>query len=299
MRALGRLLAGRSGAALLRPALARPRVAPGLRSLSSSSTDPAAAAAKPEDPPRPPAEEAVGSSQRLEFQAETKKLLDIVANSLYTDKEVFLRELISNASDALEKRRYAETTGAAESDAGEMRIAISTDAEAGTLTIADTGIGMSREDLVANLGTIASSGSKRFVQQLQSTGGDGASAASSNVIGQFGVGFYSVFMVADQVTVYTRQNGSEVGYCWKSTGDGDYELGEAANVAAGTKVRALRAFVCLCVCVYVCKGKERKEKGRGRERDSNDGSVAGTAGKAQAMGTMGWGRLSTCQRGRR
>lgn len=239
MRAVGRLLGGRS-AALLRPAFARPHTAPGLRALSSSSSDQAAAAAeaaaKPESPPPPPAEEAVGSSQRLEFQAETKKLLDIVANSLYTDKEVFLRELVSNASDALEKRRYAETTGGAESDAGEMRIAISTDAAAGTLTIADSGIGMSREELVANLGTIASSGSKRFVQQLQSTGGDGASAASSNVIGQFGVGFYSVFMVADQVTVYSRQHGSDVGHCWKSTGDGDYELGEAANVAAGTKV---------------------------------------------------------------
>jgi len=172
----------------------------------------------------------------MEFQAETRKLLDIVANSLYTDKEVFLREIISNASDALEKRRYAETIGAAEASAGEMSISLTTDAEANTLTIADTGIGMSKEDLIANLGTIASSGSKRFVTQLNEQGGEGASAASANVIGQFGVGFYSVFMVADEVTVFSREHGAAVGHCWKSTGDGAYELSEATHVSAGTKI---------------------------------------------------------------
>ncbi|EOD09412.1 heat shock protein 90 [Emiliania huxleyi CCMP1516] len=208
-----------------------------LRRLSTTSEAKDAATESTEGtPPPPPAEAILGATETKEFQAETKKLLDIVANSLYTDKEVFLREIVSNASDALEKRRYAEVTGSAEEGAGEMAISITTDSEAGTLTITDSGIGMSRDDLVANLGTIASSGSKRFVQQLADTAGDGASAASANVIGQFGVGFYSVFMVADHVTVYSRQHGAEAGHCWRSSGDGAYELSEASNVAAGTKI---------------------------------------------------------------
>ena len=217
------------------------RVLRPLCSATSAATSPPAAASA-----NPPAEAILGSIQRMEFQAETRKLLDIVANSLYTDKEVFLREIVSNASDALEKRRYAEAVGQSEKDTGEMAIAIETDAAAGTLTIADTGIGMSKEELVANLGTIASSGSKRFVQQLQTSGGDGASAASANVIGQFGVGFYSVFMVADEVTVYSRKHGADVGHCWKSTGDGSYELSEAANVAAGTKVSRVHQSARAC-----------------------------------------------------
>lgn len=233
MRAIGRLLL--RPAARLRPALGVRRSLP-LRALcTSSGGEPAATAsgaAKEVALPPPAAEELVGSAVRMEFQAETRKLLDIVTNSLYTDKEVFLREIVSNASDALEKRRYAETIGAAEKGAGEMGITITTDAEKRTLTITDTGIGMSKEELVANLGTIASSGSKRFVQQLAASGGEGASQASANVIGQFGVGFYSTFMVADEVTVFSRQHGSDKSYCWKSNGDGSYELAEASNVAA-------------------------------------------------------------------
>jgi len=180
-----------------------------------------------------PTEASVGESTTLEFQAETKKLLDIVAKSLYTDKEVFVRELISNASDALEKRRHASLVGSNEGigEGTDMSISITTDEEANTLTIQDTGIGMSRIELMENLGTIARSGSKNFMQQLD----DGA-AASTNVIGQFGVGFYAVFMVADQVTVYSRKHGEDAAHCWESTGDGSYALSEASNVAMGTKI---------------------------------------------------------------
>jgi len=176
----------------------------------------------------------------MEFQAETKKLLNIVANSLYTDKEVFVRELVSNASDALEKRRYSALTGdgSGDGDGPEMAISITTDKDANTLTIADTGIGMSRDELVENLGTIARSGTKSFAQQLkeQNVGMEGSSEAAANVIGQFGVGFYAVFMVADEVTVYSRKHGEDVAHCWRSTGDGAYELSEASNVTEGTTI---------------------------------------------------------------
>jgi len=181
----------------------------------------------------------------MEFQAETKKLLSIVANSLYTDKEVFVRELVSNASDALEKRRYAELSAGSDGavsdgvggEAAEMGITITTDKDANTLTIQDNGIGMSRDELVNNLGTIARSGTKSFAQQLaeQNTGvADGGAAA--NVIGQFGVGFYAVFMVADEVTVFSRRHDEEQAHCWSSTGDGAYSLSEASGVSAGTKI---------------------------------------------------------------
>jgi len=175
----------------------------------------------------------------MEFQAETKKLLNIVANSLYTDKEVFVRELVSNASDALEKRRYASLTqgGGGGGEGAEMAITITTDKEANTLTISDSGIGMSKEELVENLGTIARSGTKSFAEQLAEQGGGGGDAAA-NVIGQFGVGFYAVFMVADEVTVFSKRHGDDdaPAHCWRSTGDGSYDLSEASGVAPGTKI---------------------------------------------------------------
>jgi len=211
-----------------------------LRALSTASYAPKADdASPPEPPPEPPPPSAApkGAASTMEFQAETKKLLDIVANSLYTDKEVFVRELVSNASDALEKRRHAALTSegaeaeAGEAAAGEMQIRVTTDADANTLTIEDSGIGMTRDELIANLGTIARSGSRNFLQSLE-----GGQAAATNVIGQFGVGFYSVFMVADRVTVYSRRVGADDAYCWRSSGDGAYELSEAENVAPGTKI---------------------------------------------------------------
>ncbi|XP_068276206.1 heat shock protein 75 kDa, mitochondrial [Nyctibius grandis] len=171
-----------------------------------------------------------GAASKHEFQAETKKLLDIVARSLYSEKEVFIRELISNGSDALEKLRHQLM---AEGKAlSEMEIHLQTDSRKGTITIQDTGIGMTEEELVSNLGTIARSGSKAFLDALQ-----GQTEASSKIIGQFGVGFYSAFMVADKVEVFSQsaEPGSP-GYHWSSDGSGVFEIAEASGVRTGTKI---------------------------------------------------------------
>uniref|UniRef100_A0A8B9DN24 TNF receptor associated protein 1 n=1 Tax=Anser cygnoides TaxID=8845 RepID=A0A8B9DN24_ANSCY len=171
-----------------------------------------------------------GAASKHEFQAETKKLLDIVACSLYSEKEVFIRELISNSSDALEKLRHRLM---AEGKAlPEMEIHLQTDGGKGTITIQDTGIGMTQEELVSNLGTIARSGSKAFLDALQSQ-----AEASSKIIGQFGVGFYSAFMVADKVEVFSQsaEPGSP-GYHWSSDGSGMFEIAEASGVRTGTKI---------------------------------------------------------------
>jgi len=230
MAARQSLLAGRR--ALTRQPLAMSGLL--QRRLSTEAGSEPAADTPAEKPA--PTEAATGVSSKMEFQAETKKLLDIVAKSLYTDKEVFVRELVSNSSDALEKRRHASLTSDGPADDGsEMAIRISCDPEANTLTIQDSGVGMTKEDLVENLGTIARSGSKSFLQQLEAEGGP-TSASSMNVIGHFGVGFYSVFMVADEVTVFSRRQGEETAHCWRSTGDGSYELSEASGVTAGTKI---------------------------------------------------------------
>merc|ERR1712137_652905 len=174
-------------------------------------------------------EKVVGESSRHEFQAETRKLLDIVAKSLYTEKEIFIRELVSNASDASEKFRQAQVAGEKVIDAYiEPEIHITADNESNTITIQDFGIGMTDKELVENLGTIARSVTKEYVQKAES---------SQTLIGQFGVGFYSCFMVADQVEVYSRsaKEGSK-GYLWKSDGSGSYELAECEGVTRGTKI---------------------------------------------------------------
>jgi len=157
------------------------------------------------------------------FQAEVQQVLDIVINSLYTDKDIFVRELVSNASDALEKLRHLEHTEKDIFDAkAELEIRITTDEESGTLTIEDRGIGMSQEELVENLGTIAHSGSKAFLKTMAE--GD---QKNSNVIGQFGVGFYSAFMVADEVEVFTHSWRNDDGHLiWKSDGKTGYEITE-------------------------------------------------------------------------
>ncbi|KAM3598786.1 uncharacterized protein V6R79_022574 [Siganus canaliculatus] len=171
-----------------------------------------------------------GSSSKHEFQAETKKLLDIVARSLYSEKEVFIRELISNGSDALEKLRHKLITAGGET--AQMEIHLQTDGTKGTFTIQDTGVGMNQEELVANLGTIARSGSKAFLDALQNQ-----AEASSTIIGQFGVGFYSAFMVADRVDVYSQSAEPGVpGYKWSSDGSGVFEITEASGVQQGTKI---------------------------------------------------------------
>lgn len=168
-----------------------------------------------------------------EFQAEVKQMLDIVINSLYTNREIFLRELISNASDALEKLRYLKITNKEILDRDlPLEISINTDDIAHTLTIQDTGIGMTREELVENLGTIAHSGSKAFIKQLTEN-----DRKDVELIGQFGVGFYSAFMVADKVTVYTRSCLPEAqGYIWSSEGTGSYTIKEALDLKRGTKI---------------------------------------------------------------
>lgn len=156
--------------------------------------------------------------------------MDIVACSLYSEKEVFIRELISNASDALEKLRHKLVCEG--QVLPEMEIHLQTDAEKGTITIQDTGIGMTQEELVSNLGTIARSGSKAFLEALQNQ-----AETSSKIIGQFGVGFYSAFMVADKVEVYSRSAAPESpGYQWLSDGSGVFEIAEASGVRPGTKI---------------------------------------------------------------
>ena len=171
--------------------------------------------------------------QSFEFQAEIKQLLDIVIHSLYTEKEIFVRELVSNASDALEKQRHLSLTEKAIfDDKLELEINITTDDKAKTFTIQDFGIGMTQAELVENLGTIAHSGSKAFVKAL----GEGDQKAAG-LIGQFGVGFYSAFMVAKSVRVYTHSwRESEPGLLWSSDGAGSYEIEESPGERRGTKV---------------------------------------------------------------
>ncbi|XP_058055092.1 heat shock protein 75 kDa, mitochondrial [Anopheles bellator] len=186
-------------------------------------------------------EKAIGDTDRHEFQAETRMLLDIVARSLYSDKEVFVRELVSNASDALEKFRFLSQTSASADEFVEadraLEIHIGTNKQERQLTIQDTGIGMTRDELIAHLGTIARSGSKHFIEQLKESG-QGSQENVQNIIGQFGVGFYSAFMVADRVDVYTRsaKAGAGPGLKWSSDGSGTFEVQEAENVAIGTKI---------------------------------------------------------------
>ena len=173
-------------------------------------------------------------TEKHEFQAEIQQLLDIVIHSLYTDKEIFIRELISNASDACEKLRFHQTSGKSihEPDV-ELKISIATDDNANTITITDTGIGMTRDELVENLGTIAHSGSKAFLKQIA----EGKEKPNANLIGQFGVGFYSAFMVAEEVKVYTRSfDGDKLGHTWISKGAGTYEIEETPDCPRGTKI---------------------------------------------------------------
>ena len=173
------------------------------------------------------------NTHKHSFNADVKKVLDIVVNSLYTDKEVFIRELVSNASDALEKLRHTQLSESSIfDDTLELEINVNTDESAGTITIQDFGIGMTEDELNQNLGTIAHSGSKAFVEALQEN-----SDAASALIGQFGVGFYSAFMVADSVEVYTHSwKPDSKGYKWTSDGSGVYEIEEVEGQRRGTKI---------------------------------------------------------------
>lgn len=168
------------------------------------------------------------------FQSEVKQLLHLMIHSLYSNKEIFLRELISNASDAADKLRFrALSAPELYAGDGELRVRLSFDKEQRTLTIADNGIGMRREEVIENLGTIAKSGTKAF---LESIGSD--QAKDSQLIGQFGVGFYSAFIVADKVTVRTRAAGAadDEGVFWESAGEGDYTIADITKETRGTEI---------------------------------------------------------------
>ncbi|ENU1227918.1 molecular chaperone HtpG [Providencia rettgeri] len=168
------------------------------------------------------------------FQSEVKQLLQLMIHSLYSNKEIFLRELISNASDAADKLRFRALSNSElyEND-GELRVRISADKDQGTLTISDNGIGMSREEVIENLGTIAKSGTKAF---LESLGSD--QVKDSQMIGQFGVGFYSAFIVADKVTVRSRAAGApaDEGVFWESAGEGEYTIADIEKAERGTEI---------------------------------------------------------------
>lgn len=168
-------------------------------------------------------------SETLNFQTEVSRLLDIVANALYSNREIFLRELISNASDACDRRRYEAISNPALS--GRYEISLATDTTARTLTIKDSGIGMNREDLIKNLGTIAHSGTRALAAGLE-----GDAKKDMNLIGQFGVGFYSAFMVADKVVVTTRKAGEEKAWQWISDGKGSFTIDEALKDEPGTSI---------------------------------------------------------------
>jgi molecular chaperone HtpG len=170
-------------------------------------------------------------SETIEFQAEARQLLQLMIHSIYSDKDVFLRELISNASDALDKLRLATLQDGLEADTSDLHIEIEADAEARTLTVRDNGIGMTHEEVVELIGTIAKSGTADLLAKLKEA------KDSPELIGQFGVGFYSTFMVADKVTLVTRKAGTEGhGTRWESAGEGTYTIDDAPDVPVGTSV---------------------------------------------------------------
>ncbi|MFF2148340.1 molecular chaperone HtpG [Kitasatospora sp. NPDC058190] len=172
--------------------------------------------------------------ETLEFQAETRQLLRLVIHSIYSNKDIFLRELISNASDALDKLRLESLTDSGlQADTSDLHIALEVDKDARTLTIRDNGIGMSRDDIVELIGTIAKSGTAGLLDKLKEAKD---AAAAQSLIGQFGVGFYSAFMVADKVTLRTRRAGTDQGTLWESDGQGTYDIQAVDGLPTGTSV---------------------------------------------------------------
>ncbi|MGM9572475.1 MAG: molecular chaperone HtpG [bacterium] len=170
------------------------------------------------------------NKQTLEFQAETKQLLDLMINSIYTNREIFLRELISNASDAIDKAHFASLTDHTNSKSEEFEIYLIPDKDNKTLTISDNGIGMTYEEVISNIGTIAQSGTKSFLEKMA----DNQENSPKELIGQFGVGFYSAFMVADKVTLITKKRGEDKAVRWESAGDGTYTIEACEKETPGT-----------------------------------------------------------------
>ncbi len=172
------------------------------------------------------------SAETFEFQAQARQLLNLVVNSIYSNKEIFLRELLSNASDAMDKLRLrALTDSELKADTSDLHIRLTPNPEKRTLTVTDNGIGMSREDLKGLIGTIARSGTAEFLSKMKEEG-----QSASDLIGQFGVGFYSVFMVADKVIIETRKIDEETGTRWESAGEGSYTLEDAGERPQGTSI---------------------------------------------------------------
>ena len=171
-------------------------------------------------------------AETREFQAESKELLQLMINSIYSNKEIFLRELISNASDAIDKYKYLELTSNGKIPSKNYEIWISKDKNARTLTISDNGIGMTKDELIKNLGTIAHSGSKDFVSKIK----EAKERKDLDIIGQFGVGFYSAFMVADSIEVHTKSINEEQGYVFTSDGKSSYTIDEEDIKDSGTKI---------------------------------------------------------------
>jgi len=150
--------------------------------------------------------------ERHEFQTEVKQLLDLMVHSLYSNKDIFLRELVSNASDALDRRRFAALTDPELAPERDLEIVLETHSDPRRLSVRDNGIGMSRDELIQNLGTIARSGTREFAAKLR----EAAASSAPDLIGQFGVGFYASFMVAERVEVLTRRAGEAAGHRWQS-----------------------------------------------------------------------------------
>lgn len=172
------------------------------------------------------------TAEKMEFQTEVKQLLHLMIHSLYSHKEIFLRELISNAADAIDKVKFEGLSNAdLIGNDSDFRIKVKLNKEANQIIISDNGIGMNRDDLIAHLGTIARSGTKAFMENLT-----GDSSKDVSLIGQFGVGFYSLFMVASSVEVNTLKAGESQAYFWKSEGDGDFEIGESEKSTRGTEI---------------------------------------------------------------
>ena len=172
-------------------------------------------------------------AEKREFQSEAKQVLELMINSVYSNPDIFVRELISNASDAIDKLRIEslskpELAGYAKNG----RIDVTIDKESGTLTFSDNGIGMNKEELVSFLGTIAKSGTNEFIRAMQ----EAKSGSAGNLIGQFGVGFYSAFIAADNVTVDTMKAGEDKAWKWESTGDGTFTIDDGSRASNGSTI---------------------------------------------------------------
>ena len=246
------------------------------------------------------------TAETLGFQTEAKQLLHLMVHSLYSNREIFLRELISNASDAIDRLRFESLADSTlVGDDPDLRIRIEFDADEKTLSVSDNGIGMTREEVIDNLGTIARSGSSEFFGRLT-----GDQQKDAQLIGQFGVGFYSTFMVADEVTVVTRKAGTEQGTRWTSRGEDDFTV-EEADAARGTRVELrlksdagefaesfrLRSIVRKYsdhIAVPVLMPGDAGERGRRRGRRGRDGerrhrvvdAVAQRGGRRRVQGVL-------------